>query len=485
MKRDDVYFQAMQTRDHRFDGKFFVGVKTTGVYCRPICPAKPKRENVEFFQSHIEAERAGYRPCLRCRPESAPRSPAWIGKSAIVQRAIKVLHTQDALEFDEDKFAAKFGVTARHLRRLFVEEIGKTPKQLSFESRLNLARQLIVETALPISEVAFAAGFSSIRRFNDAFKDRFKKSPREIRRHKTSPHEGLKLSLSYRPPFDFGGLMKSYESHRVGNLEHFAAGRMHRLVSLNGQIGWVSIQDDPENSSLVVEIDFPETSAIHAIASRVRQLFDLDSDPVMVANALETDPRLKKLLRSSPGVRLPSGWDPFEIAVSTILGQLVSLERGRTLVRDLIEIAGTPTGLFQDGQPVVLFPTPDQIIGADLSKLKTTAVRRTALVEFSKAVRDGVISLEPTQDVEAFLKAALSIKGIGPWTAQYMALKVLRDADAFPASDLILARALEAHSKEAIENMRPWRGYVAALLWRTSTPSSQKKEHSWTKRKEK
>lgn len=162
MKKEDIYYQAMLARDHRFDGKFFVGVKTTGIYCRPICPAKPKRENVEFFNNYLDAEKAGYRPCLRCRPESAPFSPAWIGKSAIVQRVIKILHNQETIEFDEDKFASLFGVTARHLRRLFVEEIGKTPKQLSFENRLNLARKLITETALPITEIAFASGFSSI-----------------------------------------------------------------------------------------------------------------------------------------------------------------------------------------------------------------------------------------------------------------------------------------------------------------------------------
>lgn len=485
MKKDDVYFEAMKTRDPRFDGKFFVGVKTTGIYCRPICPAKPKRENVEFFHSHLEAEKAGYRPCLRCRPESAPRSPAWVGKSAIVQRAIKVLHTQEALEFDENEFAARFGVTARHLRRLFIEEIGKTPKQLSFENRLNLARQLITETALPISEAAFAAGFSSIRRFNDAFKDRFKKSPREIRRDKVPANQGLRISLPYRPPFDFEGLLKSYENHRVGTLERFEAGKMHRVVSVNGKVGRVTIQNDPENSSLLVEIDFPDTSAIHGIASRVRHLFDLDSDPVIVANALEGDAKAKKLLRSYPGIRLPSGWDPFEIAISTILGQLVSVERARALVQDLIEIAGTRKSMGLEKTPIILFPTPEQIIAADLSKLKTTEIRKKALVEFSKAVRDGAISLEPTQDVGVFLKAALSIKGIGPWTAQYMALKVLRDADAFPASDLILARALEVHSPASLENMRPWRGYAAALFWRAYSNTSQEKEKSWKKRKEK
>ncbi|MES2857398.1 MAG: Ada metal-binding domain-containing protein, partial [Bdellovibrionota bacterium] len=231
----------MLARDHRFDGKFFIAVKTTKIYCRPICPAKPLRKNVEFFSNHLEAEKAGYRPCLRCRPESAPRSPAWIGKSAVVQRAVKVLTDQASLSLDENKFADQFGVTARHLRRLFNEEIGKTPKQLSAENRLNLARKLLSETGLQISEIAFASGFSSIRRFNDAFKDRFKRKPSEIRRSRHSAGDSsrdsaleskdrLKLTLSYRPPFDFDSLLRSYESHRMGNLEWFENGRMHRVI---------------------------------------------------------------------------------------------------------------------------------------------------------------------------------------------------------------------------------------------------------------
>src|SRR3989344_2586844 len=182
MNKEDIYYQAMLTRDNRFDGKFYVGVKTTRIYCRPICPAKPKRENVEFFSSSLAAEEVGYRPCLRCRPESAPGSPVWIGKSAMVKRAIKMIQFQETLKFDEDQFAALFGVSARHLRRVFTDEIGKTPKQLAFDNRLNLARKLITETRLPLTEIAFSSGFESIRRFNDAFKKRFKKSPSEIRR---------------------------------------------------------------------------------------------------------------------------------------------------------------------------------------------------------------------------------------------------------------------------------------------------------------
>ncbi len=201
-----------------------------------------------------EAEAAGYRPCLRCRPESAPHSPAWIGKSAVVRRAVKVLNSNETIAFDEDKFASRFGVSARHLRRLFVEEIGKTPKQLSFEIRLNLCRKLISETALPITEIAFAAGFTSVRRFNDAFKERFKKSPSEIRRSRVSDDGRLRIRLPYRPPFDFDGLMKSYTNHRTGNLEWFADEKMHRVVSFSGKTGVISIANDADESSLVLEI---------------------------------------------------------------------------------------------------------------------------------------------------------------------------------------------------------------------------------------
>lgn len=462
----DIYYSAMLARDPRFDGKFFIGVKTTGIYCRPICPAKPKKENIEYFHSHIEAEKAGYRPCLRCRPESAPLSSAWVGKSAVVQRAVKILNSQDTIDFSEDQFAMQFGVSARHLRRLFRDEIGKTPKQLSFENRLNLSRKLITETTLPMSEVAYAAGFSSVRRFNDAFKDRFKKSPREIRRTPILDDEGLCITVPYRPPFDFAGLMQSYQSHRIGDLEWFSEDQMHRVVEFNGKVGQISIANDEKKSRLLVNVQFPDTSVVHMIISRVRNLFDLDSDPALIANSLESDSQVKKILKTHQGIRLPSGWSPFEVAIATILGQLVSLEQARSLVSQLIEIAGKETRHHVGNKRIKLFPTPLQIVQSDLSALKTTGLRKQTLIDFSKAIISGELSLEPTQDVDEFKKKVMSIKGIGLWTAQYMAMKVLRDADSFPASDLILKRALEIHSQEVVDKMAPWRGYVAALFWR-------------------
>jgi AraC family transcriptional regulator of adaptative response / DNA-3-methyladenine glycosylase II len=465
MSQEDIFYKAVLTRDRRFDGKFFVGVKTTGIYCRPICPAKPKRENVEFFAHAILAEKAGYRPCLRCRPEVAPQSPAWIGTSAIVQRGLRKIQSQEALSFNEDQFANSLGVGGRHLRRLFIDEIGKTPKQIIFEQRLNLTRQLLVETALPITEVAYAAGFGSIRRFNDAFLKRFDRSPSSIRRKKVLPHQPMVLTLAYRPPFDFDRLLRFYQVHQMGNLELFEPGRMTRIICFNGQHGRITVYDDPSICSLKLEIDFPNVETVPVIIARVRRLFDLDCDPVLIANAFYADRPLAKLLQKYPGVRVPSGWDPFETAIATILGQLISVRQARRLVADLIDHYGETTKLTLNGEPVKLFPTPKAIASSNLAHVKTTAARKQTLRNFACAILDKSISLEPTQNMDDFRTNILKIKGIGPWTADYMALKVLGHTDAFPGTDLILSKALVKHPKERIMRISPWRAYAAIVLW--------------------
>lgn len=473
MDRDDAYYEAMRTRDHRFDGKFFVGVKTTGIYCRPICPAKPKRENVEFFRSSFQAESAGYRPCLRCRPESAPRSPAWIGSSALVRRALKVLQGPGAFELNEDDFAARFGVSARHLRRLFAAEIGKTPKQIAFEGRLNLARKLVIETGLPLAEISFAAGFGSVRRFNDAFKERFRRKPSELRRTKPEGRSVLRLSLSYRPPFDFQGLLDHYRSHRVASLECFDDRSMARVIEFGGAVGSISVTDQPETSSVLVVVDFPETRELQSILARVRDFFDLDSDPVVLANAFERSPGLRKLLRAHPGIRLPSGWDPFETAIGVILGQLVSVERGRALVDDLVCLTGEETLIPGWPEPVRLFPRPERLARANLSKLRTSVARRRTISQFSRAVAEGRISLDPTQHIDAFMEAVRAIPGIGPWSASAMALRCLRHTDAFPEKDLVLLREMKRLPPGALDQVRPWRGYAAALYWSAARRSKK------------
>lgn len=473
---DDIYYEALRTRDSRFDGKFFVGVRTTGIYCRPICPAKPKRENVEFFANYLLAEKSGYRPCLRCRPESAPMSSAWIGTSAIVRRAVRSIGSVSLLDFNEDEFSSLFGVSARHLRRLCRKEVGKTPKQLFTERQLNFSRQLIVETNLKLSEVAFASGFKSVRRFNDAFKARFKRSPKMIRRLPIESETGLKISIPYRPPYDYEGLYKTYSAHRVGNLEYFENGYIHRFIEHEGSFGKIVLCNEPKLNRIVVEIFIPDLTIIHSLILNIRSYLDIDSDPLVVANALECDAKTKMLLDRYPGIRLPSGWSLFETAIAVILGQLVSVERGRMLVHDLIKLTGTPTPYQMNGEVVIRFPTPQELTHSDLTSLKTTRQRKKTLLEFSKAVDQGDISLDSTQDIPSFLEKVQTISGIGKWTANNMALRVLRHTDAFPATDLILNRALAIHSEKEIEKMSPWRAYAAALYWREYAQKLGKKK---------
>jgi len=483
MKTHDTFYQAVLARDSRFDGKFFVAVKTTGVYCRPICPARPKRENVEFFRTAQAAERAGYRPCLRCRPESAPGSPAWNGKHATIERALKLI-AQGALEHQtEEPFADQLGVTARHLRRLFEKEFGQTPKQLHDTNRLNFARKLIVETHLPITEIAFSSGFQSVRRFNDAVKRRFYRPPSALRFQRTGVRHTplIQLSLAYRPPLDWKALLEYFRRHRVADLETIEAGTYARIFRLGETktVGFFLVRPHGSKPELLLEITISDTRHLFRAVQRVRQMFDLDSDPVLIANAFAESPLLAPLERRHRGVRLARGFDPFETAVGTILGQLVSVRHASALMGNLVEQYGEEIVHPLSGQHVRLFPTPSTLAESDLRGLKTTAVRRAAVREFSSRVAAGTIRLEAAQDPQAFKAAVQDIKGIGSWSAEYMALRALGDTDAFPATDLVLRRFLQTNPALDPAIVRPWRGYLAVCLWNDYVRAiSQGKERS-------
>ncbi|HKP98020.1 MAG TPA: Ada metal-binding domain-containing protein [Fibrobacteria bacterium] len=468
MQKEDTWYRAMLARDFRFDGKFYVGVKTTGVYCRPICPARPKRENVEFFSSALLAEKKGYRPCLRCRPETAPQSPAWSGKSALVQRALKAISEQEHADLDEETFAERFGVGSRHLRRLFAEEMGKTPKRIILENRLNFARTLIVDTGIPIGEIAFASGFSSVRRFNDAIKDRFKRPPSLLR--KRSPgaprDQGITLTLPFRPPFDFEASLAYYRSHAIAGLESFADGAYERIFHWGGKPGIVRVTLHGKGRSLSLQVIGGETGALGRVAQSVRRMFDLDSDPVLIANAFSGNPHLDRLYRGGPGLRSPRGWDPFETAVCSILGQLVSMEQANRMISQLVEGYGEAVRHPLTGADLRVFPGPERLATSALDKVGTTGARKETIREFSRRLVSGTLSLGSAQDPEAFRKALLDVKGIGPWTAEYISLRCIADTDAFPGTDLILKRVLERHPDIDLECARPWRGYAAAYLWR-------------------
>ncbi|MFH1143299.1 MAG: AlkA N-terminal domain-containing protein [Candidatus Eisenbacteria bacterium] len=472
--RDDLYYRAMLARDHRFDGRFFVGVKTTGIYCRPICPARPKRENVEFFASAAAADKAGYRPCLRCRPESAPHSPAWIGRSAVVQRALRLISTQPDAHFDESEFASRFGLSARHLRRLFLEEVGRTPKRIRDSIRLDFARQLIVETRLPITEIAFTSGYRSLRRFNDAIRTRFRRTPSGIRtahaaggsrRGAASPGPGVRLTLAYRPPFDWRALLQFYRAHCIEGVEQVSATTYARAFAIEGGSGWVEVTHDAQRSRLEIRVLTADHGCLFHVAQRVRLMFDLDSDPVVVANAFSVSPLLCRLRRKHPGLRIARGWSPYETAVGTILGQLVSTTRARQLTGRLVREYGQPLVHPLTGETWYRFPTPACLAAAHLAEIGTTRVRREALRVFSRLVARGELSLAAEQDPGDFRDRLQRIPGIGPWSAEYIALRAMGDTDAFPGRDLILRRVTELHPDLDPEAVRPWRGYAAIHLW--------------------
>ncbi len=468
MKKSDVYYSAMLARDYRFDGKFFVGVKTTGIYCRPICPAKPKKENVEFYPSAIAAENAGYRPCLRCRPEAAPLSPAWLGKSAIVQRALKVIGSQGVIAVDENIFAEQFGVSARHLRRLFEKEIGQTPKQISDNNRLNFARKLLLETDLPITQVALSAGFESLRRFNDAFKARFHRAPSEIRKrqHSDKNEESVTLTLSYRPPYDWNSLLNYYRSHSIRGLEHIGDNSYERVFRHENKLGVVTVQPLSAESKLEVRIAHGDVKSLFPIAQKIRQMFDLDSDPLLIANSFAGDERLNALWNKYPGLRIPRAWEPFEAIICTILGQLVSVPQASRLVEQLIKAYGEKVEHPLTKEVAYLFPTAEILAAASLENIGTTERRKETIREVSRQILNSRLSLAVNQDAEDFKAQLLAAPGLGPWSAEYITLRALGDTDAFPNTDLILKRALERLPQTDLQKFRPWRSYVALYLWK-------------------
>jgi AraC family transcriptional regulator of adaptative response / DNA-3-methyladenine glycosylase II len=465
-------YQAVLARDNRFDGKFFVAAKTTGVYCRPICPARPKRENIEFFKTAQAAEKAGYRPCLRCRPESAPGSPAWNGKHTTIERALKLI-AQGALEHQtEDAFADRLGMTARHVRRLFEQEIGQTPKQIHNTARLDFARKLIVETHMSITEIAFSSGFRSLRRFNDAVKKRFHRPPsalRSLRKYaETTPM--IRLSLSYRTPFDWDGLLDYYRRHLIAGIDTIEGEMYSRVFKLgeSGTTGFFRAGPHDTKPELVLEIAISDTRHLLRAVQRVRLMFDLDCDPLLIANAFEQSAFLASLQEKYPGTRLARGFDPFETAIATILGQVISVRQASRLMGQLVAGYGEEIRHPLSGERARVFPTPRTLAEADLHALGITRQKRATIREFSSRVASGHLVLERAQDREDFNAAVRAVKDIGAWSVEYMALRALGDTDAFPETDLVLSRILKDNPNCVPDAVRPWRSYVAVSLWKES-----------------
>lgn len=471
--RDDVFERARLSRDARFDGRFFIGVRTTGVYCRPICPANPPRsENVTFFPTAAAASEAGYRPCLRCRPECAPGTPAWAGTSTTVQRGLRLIAEGALDEGNVESLADRLGVTGRHLRRLFARHVGASPLAVAHTQRLHFAKQLIDETALPMQEISVAAGFGSVRRFNDTFRKTYGRPPRELRRGRGAQDydASLCVRLPYRAPYDWRRMLAFHAGRATPGVEQVIEDRYRRTVAVDGRIGSIDIRD--VGGSLLLTVCGVGTAALFGIVQRVRGLFDVDAPIDDISARLGKDETLCRLLRRNPGVRVPGAWDGWELTVRAVLGQQVSVKAATTFAGRIAARYGEPCEL--DGMPGArLFPTPQQLARARLERLGVIRTRAQTIRDLARAALGGRVSFAASQDVDEFGAALRSIRGIGDWTTQYVAMRALKDPDAFPASDLGLLRAFDGNGgrlKPAellarAEHWRPWRAYAALLIW--------------------
>jgi AraC family transcriptional regulator, regulatory protein of adaptative response / DNA-3-methyladenine glycosylase II len=477
----EVCYRALRSRDARFDGLMFVGVSSTGIYCRPICPARtPKFENCNFFGSAAAAQDAGFRPCLRCRPEIAPDLASWRGTSNTVSRALALI-AEGALDGPEnsvEKLAARLGLGERQLRRLFLQHLGASPVSVAQTRRVLFAKQLIHDTQMPMTDVAAAAGFSSVRRFNETFLRLFHRPPRALRR-KSAPRveeKDIVLRLRYRAPYDWENMLAFLRARAIPGVEVVEAGRYLRTVEVDGAVGSIAVAHLPKQQSLEVSIRFPDVKSLPAIVARVRRLFDLGADIETIDQHLSADPALARLVTLRPGLRAPGGWDGFEIAMRAVLGQQITVVAARRLAGELVKLHGRPVIQASRIHPALshVFPAGRRLASAPSIGLGMPASRLATLKAVAEAAMADANLFRPFGGVDETVARLKAIRGIGEWTAQYIALRAVREMDAFPATDIGLLRGAASIDGVAVtpanllgraESWRPWRAYAAQHLW--------------------
>lgn len=476
----EVCYRALQSRDARFDGLMFVGVSSTGIYCRPICPARtPKFENCNFYGSAAAAQDSGFRPCLRCRPEIAPDLASWRGTSNTVSRALALI-AEGALDGPEnsvENLAARLGLGERQLRRLFFQHLGASPVSVAQTRRVLFAKQLIHDTQMPMADVAEAAGFSSVRRFNETFLQLFHRPPRALRR-KSGREEGkdIVLRLRYRAPYDWENMLAFLRARAIPGIELVEADRYQRTVEVDGEAGSIAVCHLLKQESLEVSIRFPNVKSLPAIVARVRRQFDLGADIETIDQHLSADPALAPLVTLRPGLRAPGGWDGFEIAVRAVLGQQITVAAARRLAGELVKLHGRSVPQSSRIHPALshVFPAARRLASAPTIGLGMPAARLATLKAVAEAAVADVNLFRPFGGVDETVARLKAIRGVGEWTAQYIALRAVREMDAFPASDIGLLRGAASIDGTAVtpanllgraESWRPWRAYAAQHLW--------------------
>jgi AraC family transcriptional regulator of adaptative response / DNA-3-methyladenine glycosylase II len=453
-------YRAIQARDARFDGRFFTAVRTTGIYCRPICPARcPKLENIAFYPSAAAAQAAGFRPCLRCRPECSPEIGAWRGTSSTVSRALGLIAegALDGVAASVDALALRLGIGERQLRRLFEQHLGASPLAVAQTRRVLLAKQLIHETPMRMVDVAFAAGFGSLRRFNDTFRKLYGRAPSALRRERAGgAARGITLTLGYAPPYDWPALLESLGAQAITGLEAVSAGTYRRTIELDGCHGTLEVAQLRSKHAVGVTIDFADVRALPAIIRRVRNLFDLGSDVSAIGAQLSEDPSLAPLVAERPGLRVPGAWDAFELAVRTIAGEHVTR---------LVSAFGESLANGPQRELCLVFPRAERLASAELGRLGLSRERAAQLRELARTVVADPRVLDADGDLEAKLTRLRRLPGIDESAAHAIAMRALREPDAFPTRDLSLrARA---------ERWRPWRAYAAQHLIEERAPARE------------
>ncbi len=467
-----VCSRARLSRDPRFDGKFFIGVRSTKIYCRPICPVPTvKEKNVRYFPTAAAAVEIGFRPCLRCRPECSPGTPAWLGTSNTVSRALRLIGESGLDDGGMEGLAGRLGIGARHLRRLFVQHLGATPSTVAKTGRMHFAKKLIDETRLPMNEVAMASGFGCVRRFNEAIRKTYKRTPTQIRhlvrQKEIQPENQFLFHLRFRPPYHWKSMLAFLAARATPGVEAVDLGSYRRSISFNGCPGYFEVCLEEGEDALAVKVQIADLRSLYRITERIRGMFDLNADWAAIAQGLGSDSALAPLISGNPGMRVPGCWNGFELTVRAILGQQVSVKGATTLAGRIAKSFGEPfcgpAGLTH------IFPTPAILADANLSSVGLTRKRAETIRALARAVCSGEPCFEGIRDTGAFWARLVEIPGIGSWTAQYVAMRALGEPDAFPTGDLALLRASGLRTARDLEKRaeawRPWRSYATIYLW--------------------
>ena len=477
MLNPDTCYRALRARDARFDGRFFVAVSSTRIYCRPICTVKPpRRENCRFYPSAAAAESAGYRPCLRCRPELAPGNASVDATTRLAQAAASMMDDRTLDDAGLDAIAARLGVTDRHLRRAFRTEFGVAPVEFDQTQRLLLAKRLLTDTGLPITEVAFASGFGSVRRFNALFKQRYRLQPTQLRgqmRERIAVNDTLHFELSFRPPFDWPALSAFLEARAIPGVESVEGGRYRRSAAIDHDgtrhVGWLTVEMSKRKPAVRVSVSASLAKSLPPLLSRVKALMDLSCHPA------EVEQVLGELTQHHPGLRVPGAFDGFELGVRAILGQQVSVAAARTLATRFAASFGEPIETPFSALTTV-FPEAARVADlahARVARIGIPSTRARSVVALARAVADGSLVLAPNADIEASLEKLRALPGVGEWTAQYIAMRALAWPDAFPHTDVAVMKALGERDARRVlaagEAWRPWRAYAVMHLWQSVT----------------